>query len=515
MSTAPLSVADVISPWVEASPDTIAIRTRTEQLTYQELDARANRVAHLLLSRGLAPDSRVGYIGRNRIDYWPLILGAQRAGMVPVPLNWRLTVHELAGVAADARLALLFGDDEYAALAPAVIPWGGAPDQFGGLVDAQPASPPEVSRSPEATAWILFTSGTTGKPKGAVVTHANVLANLYPWGEVWGIDQGSVIWNPYPSFHNTFLGVSLVILSRGGTVELRDAVDVEDLLWSIEHRGVSFVLMVPAVLQQVLEARETTSRDLSSLTRVVTGTAPVSPRLLARFLDAFPGCWISNNYGATETTTSNTNVTFRHPSELTESRVNSVGEPLPWIELRIADPVTLEEVATGADGEIWVRSPSCVRQYFEWPEATAKTFTPDGWVRTSDVGHLDHEGLLHITDRLNDLIISGSENISPTEVEESLRGFDEIRDVSVVGVADERWGEVPFAFIVPADVGVDATALRDYCAAHLATFKTPVGFRVIDELPRNATGKVLRTRLRERLRDDPPSVTDRAIRQAP
>ena len=489
---------DSFARHVAERPDATAIATVDESRTFAELDAAASRLAGFLAGLGIRPGDRVGVVSRNRLELMELMLACIRSGATFLPLNWRFTAAELSEAVTVSELSVLIAD-------LSVLPAGLGGSWLGvRLIDIDCLSELAADASPEfaggdvgdAPLWHLFTSGTAARPKGAMTSPANLASELVGWARSWDVDEEAVLWNPYPSFHNTFTGVNTLISCMGGRIECRDSVTIDDLLWSIEERKITVTVMVPVVLRQFLDRPDLADRDLSSLRRIVCGSAPTPPDLLRKFCERISTCVLSNGYGMTETTTPITHIDFT-AEDVNGGRIRSVGQPLPWMELSVRDPDTTEPVPAGTVGEVWVRSPTCVREYWRRPEETAYTMRADGWLRTADLGQVDEEGYVYLSDRLGDMIISGGENVSASEVESVLSRYPGVREVAVVGAPHERWGEAPVAFVVAeADAVIDAQELLAFARTQLARYKLPDAIHLVDELPRNATGKILRRDLR-------------------
>jgi long-chain acyl-CoA synthetase len=506
-------LVDAFSRHAAERPNAVAVATLDESRTFAELDAAASRMANFLLTSGAAPGDRVGVVSRSRLELVEMLLACVRAGLTLVPCNWRFTASELRDVVTASELSLLVADSS-------IVPpglWAGVRvidvDQLEGLLAG--TSPVfEASDRDDVPLWHLYTSGTTARPKAAMTMPANLASGLANWISLWGLDTGSVLWNPYPSFHLIFTGVNMLVLSAGGRIECRASATIEDFVWSVEERRVTHTVMVPAVLRKLLDRPDLGERDLSSLRRIVCGSAPTPADLLQRFFERIPGCVLSNGYGSTESTTPIAHIDYS-PEDVDGERIHSVGRPVPWMEVSLHDATSGDPVAHGEVGEIWIRSDSCVPGYWREPEATALTMLPDGWLRTGDLGRLDEDGYLYLSDRLGDLIISGGENISAAEVESVLSQFVGVREVVVVGAPHDRWGEAPIAFVEVEDgQTVDPESLIAFARKRLAGYKVPAEVRLIGALPRTPFGKVLRRDLRQRARQDidPTSAAREPIR---
>jgi len=479
-------------------------------LTYAQLDRRSSRLAHALLAAGVQPQDRVATLHRNGLELFELMFGASKVNAVTLAINWRLSAREVAHILADsdARVLLCGPElvdqlrphlDELPRLRTVVVTGdaGGFPAYEDWLAGCD-ESDPDVPAQPGDVAVQFYTSGTTGLPKGAMITNANLGSLVPEVCRLWEFDEDSVNLVAMPLFHIGGSGWALNSFQAGGTAVLLADVSAEAILdAAVEHRFTN-AFMVPVVIQMVIEDPRLAQCDLSGLRCVVYGASPISPQLLERALNALR-CRFVQAYGLTETTGAITMLSAQD-HELARTRaalLRSCGRPFPWVELRIVDPETGGDCAPGEVGEIWTRSPQTMAGYWRNPEATAKTVDAAGWLRTGDAACLDADGYVYIRDRINDMIITGGENVYPAEVEAVLAGHPAVAEAAVFGVPDERWGESVTAAIVPAD-GASATAaeLIAFSRDRLAHFKCPKAVELVDELPRNPSGKVLRRELR-------------------
>jgi long-chain acyl-CoA synthetase len=501
-------LGEVLRRAAACCPERPAIVSEDSSITYAELDQRANRAGRALSALGVGRQGRVAFLGRNRIEYFEILFGGAKAGLVTVPVNWRLAPAEVDAVIADTDPSVLVVEREYAGLAQAavaalgpgrvVLLESGLSPAWEELLGGQSPDDPALDVSPEEVMFQLYTSGTTGSPKGVMVRHSNLVGVIEGLADAWCFDPGCVVYVPYPAFHAVGNGWVILTLSRCGTAILRRGVDPADFVRSVEQHRVTNAMMVPSVLQRVLEAPEIGTADLRSLRYIVYGAAPIPEVVLERALAAMPDCGFVHCYGLTEATGMVSNMSWPEHKPGT-ARMRSCGRPFDWVEMRVVDMSTGEDVVTGSLGEVWTRSPCVMKGYWRRPVETAEAITPEGWLRTGDVGYVDEEGYLYLTDRVKDMIISGGENIFPAEVENVLHSCPGVRQAAVVGVPDERWGEAVKAIVVlEAHASLQAGELIDFARARLAHYKCPssVDFRT-EPLPLNPTGKVLRRQLRE------------------
>jgi steroid-24-oyl-CoA synthetase len=500
-----------------------AVAYEDERYTYAELLAGAAGLAARYRERyGLRPGDRIAVAMRNYPE-WPLVFWAAiAAGLVVVPLNAWWTAGELRYALEDSGSRLLVADgermqvlgDSLASLAlrgVIAVRHEGAPpagaerwEDVSAELDPD-ATLPDVERDPDDDATILYTSGTTGTPKGAIGTHRNHVTNLMNTalngalalamaGEEPPSDQ-PVYMTTFPIFHIAGqTGMQFTALS-GSKLVLLYRWDTAKAIETIERERVSSLAAVPKTVRRLLESPDVASRDVSSLAGLASGGAPVPPDLILRIDRQFSSAVApANGYGLTETTSAvviNSGEEYvRHP--------DSVGRPVVGADLRVVDVETGEDVPDGEVGELWVRGPNVVRGYWNKPEETAASFT-DGWFHTGDLGYVDGDGLVYVVDRLKDLVIRGGENVYCAEVEAVLFEHPAVDDVAVIGLPDELLGEEVAAVVnLKPDAAGGVEALRAHAAERLARFKVPGVFVVRDSpLPRTATGKVLKRDLRD------------------
>ena len=506
------TLADVIRNGARRHPDHLAITAAERDVTYAQLDDASNRGAQLLRSLGVEHQHRIAFLSRNCVEYFEAMFAAAKLGAVMVPLNWRLASTEVAGVVDDAGPMLLLAeadlldlvaDCDERLLGDRLLLLGDvAPDNVGQSWSTRslqhPSVDPERPVSHDDVMWQLYTSGTTGSPKGVMLMHRNLLDIIESLAAEWHFDPGCVVYVPYPSFHAVGTAWPVLTMYRGGTVVLRRSFDPPDFIRSVEEFGVTLTMMVPAVLQMVLNWPSVESANMSSLSHIVYGAAPISQTVLGRAIDVLPQCSFHHAYGLTEATGTVTTMQWDEHRPGTE-RMKSCGRVLPWVEMRVVDPATGADAAVGEVGEVWMRGPTVMKGYYGRPDQTAAVITDGGWLRTGDAGYLDDDGYLYLTDRVKDMIISGGENIYPAEVENVLFACPGVREVAVVGVPDDEWGESVLAIVVP-DVGVELepAAVIAFARQRLAHYKCPKVVELRNEpLPLNPTGKVLRRDLRE------------------
>jgi long-chain acyl-CoA synthetase len=480
-------------------------------ITWAELDARSSRVAQGLRAAGLAPQDRVAFIDKNGPEYFEVLFGGGKANVVNVAVNWRLAPAEMAYIVNDAAARVLFvGPDFLAQLdeiegslktVEKIVVVGAHPrhESYEAWVGRHPAEDPRTPTGADDVAMQLYTSGTTGLPKGAMLTNAN-LGALVPFvGPWWSFDESTVNLVCMPLFHIGGSGWALVGMAVGSHSILFREFAPAQILDALERHRVTNALFVPAMLQFLGSLPGAADRDYSALRSIVYGASPITNEVLKRAMQVFP-CPFIQVYGLTETTGAITQLPASdHATEGPRERLlRSAGKPFPWVELRIVDPATGADCARGEVGEVWTRSVQNFKGYWARPDETARTVTPDGWLKSGDAGYLDDEGYLFLTDRVKDMIISGGENVYPAEVENALAEHPAVADVAVIGVPDDRWGETVKAIVVPRPgAAADADDIIAFARARLAHYKCPTSVDLATALPRNPSGKLLKRELRE------------------
>ncbi|MFG3558392.1 long-chain fatty acid--CoA ligase [Micromonospora sp. NPDC047557] len=489
------------------SPDQIAIiHGDRSPMTYRQFADATDRISAVLRERGVGNGDSVAYLGENSPELLQVMFGAAQVGAVFVPVNTRLAAPEIGYVLADCAARVLIHDPDFAvpvasaattARTPYVIVNGeGSADRPGLARLARGAVTPFTDHADTAhgdPAAIVYTSGTTGRAKGAVLTHGNltwVALNCVVDYDVVSTDVALMI---SPLFHVASLGMgALPVILKGATMVIERGFEPGRALAQIERHGVTMLSGVPTTYQLLADHPAWASTDLSTLTKLTCGGSAVP----ARILNAYEarGLSFSQGYGMTEAAPGATAL----PPTMTRVKQGSVGLPHFFTDVRITD-ATGAVLPAGAVGEIEVAGPNVFPGYHGLPEATAEAFTADGWFRSGDLGHLDADGYLYISGRLKDMIISGGENIYPLELEQLLTEVDGVTSAAVIGVPDERWGEVPWAIVTVRDgASVDTATVRARLDGRIARYKLPKNVVIVDELPRTASGKVRKADLRTR-----------------
>jgi acyl-CoA synthetase (AMP-forming)/AMP-acid ligase II len=508
------SFCDIVRDHARTQGQIAAFTFGDEEITFAELDEGANRVANGLAALGVMPGERVAFLGKNHPLYFEALLGAARMGAVMTSVNWRLAAPEVAYILANCEARVVFVGEGFADMIAAVR--GDCPavelvigidahDHAGADYriwrDGFPATPPAHRVRAEDDALQLYTSGTTGKPKGAVMTHGSILssrdaaasgADMRAWQEPI---PGDVTLLAMPCFHISGTGTGIGTMVAGTNAIVLPEYDPTRALDLIANYNISKIFLVPAAIQILLNHPRVGETDFSRLKYVTYGASPIPLELMREAMRVL-GCGFVQMYGMTET--SGTIVALDPEDHVPEGspRMRSVGRPLAGVEIKIID-ADGNPVPTGSVGEIATRSSKNMRGYWNNPEATAATIDAEGWLRTGDAGYLDADGYLYIHDRVKDMIISGGENVYPAEVENALYAHPRVADVAVIGVPDAKWGEAVKACVVvkPGEELTEAELIA-HARQHIAGYKCPKSVDFIAALPRNPSGKILRRELR-------------------
>jgi acyl-CoA synthetase (AMP-forming)/AMP-acid ligase II len=507
MSTGPFppfrSVADVPHLMARERGAKVALHHSGGALTYADLDERARRLAGYLASRGVGRGERVAILLPNLPEVALAYFGAIAAGAVAVPVNYRLSPPEVAYVLRDSgasalvttrlQLEKLAGQPEARAAATRLVVDGEAEGAipFAAALEAAPRPEPEPA-SPGEVSTLLYTSGTTGFPKGAMISHANTLFNALNCRRVLGYREDDVGLVSLPMFHVTALHTQLVaFLAVGAAMVIQAEYDTQGMLELVSRHRITSLFFVPAIYKLVTLRPDLDRYDLSAVRFAGYGGAPMAPETIQAIQRILPGVRLCNCYGLTESSSLATVL----PPELALSRAGSVGRAVPDTEAEVRDPLGAR-LPPGKPGELYLRGPNIVQGYWGAPEKTAQAIR-DGWLRTGDLARIDDDGIVTILDRVKDMINRGGEKIYGLEVENVLYAFPGVAEAAVVGVPHPVFGEVPAAFVVPLpDAALDPDELRRHCRDRLADYKVPVEFRLVERLPRNPGGKVLKQDLR-------------------
>ncbi|MFP5068217.1 long-chain-fatty-acid--CoA ligase [Pseudonocardia nantongensis] len=497
-----MTMADLVARHARTRPDAPCLADPSTSRSYAEVDDRVARLAGALVARGVGRGDRVAVLGLNSVELLEAYLAVLRCGAICVPLNFRPVAGEIAYQLGDAGAATVVCDARFAGVVEqaraevdtvtSVITIGGGLEDV--IAGAEPLE--ELPVGDDEPAYIMYTSGTTGRPKGAVLTHRNLMLHAFSQITHLGIGPDDNVWlSGAPLFHIAGLAGMVPSLISGGRtiVPTSTGFDPVATLDLLERERVTSCFFVPAQWAAMCAVPDLAARDLSSLNRVSWGAAPASSTLIRTMIDSFPGAQVVTSFGQTET--SPVTCTLRGEDAL--RKIGSVGTPMINVEVRVVDE-EMNDVPRGEIGEIVYRGPTVMRGYWNKPAETAEAFR-GGWFHSGDLVRQDADGFYFVVDRKKDMIISGGENVYCAEVEDVLAGHPKVADVALIGVPDERWGETPLAVVVPADPADPPTLdeIGEFCDDRLARYKRPRRLAVLDELPRNPSGKVLKTRLRD------------------
>ena len=504
---------DFLDFFAREQPDAECIVFAGRTWTYAQVRDEANRIANGLIAAGIQAGDRVAVLTKNCPELISFYYGCFKAGAVPVPLNYRLAPAEWAFIVNDAGARLLVARGEYVAAVAAVrgelgsvtrcLAVGAPPpagwEAWAAWVAAQPATPPDRYVPADADAYQMYTSGTTGHPKGAVLQHRAVCSNVVQMLPVVRLARGDRYLIVAPLYHAAAAVTQFVVVASGASLFVQEDFVPGDVVRALSDERLTAALLVPAMIQACLVmVPDVAARRYDALRLIVYGASPIAAETLRRAIEVFQ-CGFTQGYGMTETSAVLTTLTPTDHERALADRPElllSAGRPLLGTELRIVDEQD-RPLPPGAIGEIAGRGPQLMRGYWNLPEASA-TALRGGWMHTGDAGRLDADGYLYIEDRVKDMIVSGGENVYPREVENVLFQHPAVADAAVIGVPDDRWGETVKAIIVrKAGADVTAETLLEFCRGQLGGYKLPRSVDFVDALPRNPSGKVLKRELRE------------------
>lgn len=484
----------------------VLARSMGREWTYAEGRDRSLRIASALLDLGLKPGERVATIMGNSLDVLLIVYAAARTGIVCVPLNCRLAAREWRGMIEDAEARAVIADPDFCAAfdqaRPAIAICAGSPPPGWLELDhiAKSASPrvPDISLASDTPVLQLYTSGTTGTPKGAMISHASLMANIAQLSFAVGdCVPGQRSLHVLPFFHVAGVAFALRAVSGGETLVILRAADPGVVLRTLVEERIAWTFIVPTLIHMMLQQPGVRDLDFPDLRQILYGASPIAEPVLIEAMAVFR-CDFLQGFGMTELSCAGTFLTEVDHRLALNGRPDllaSAGRPLPGTELRIVDQ-SGRDCPPGEVGEVLLRGPQVFLGYWRLPEATAAAFD-NGWLRSGDAGLVDPDGYLFIRDRIKDTIVSGGENVSPAEVEAVLHRHPGVGEVSVIGVPDEKWGETVMAVIVPRQGFVLAEPELDrFCRAELGGFKLPRRYAFVEALPRNASGKILKRELR-------------------
>jgi fatty-acyl-CoA synthase len=510
----PSTVSGIVGRTARRVPDRVALRFGERRWTYRELDEATSRVAARLLDLGLAQGDRVAAYGKNSDAYLLLYLACARAGLVHVPVNYNVAGEELAYLVGQPECLALFHDPAFAAQVDQVLPLEGL-DLRGTLRDGDgehdvlawatsgPVPDLEERAGDEDLVQLLFTSGTTSAPKGAMMTHRALVHEYLSCIVALDLDEGDVPLHALPLYHSAQMHVFLLpYLALGATNHLVEAPDPPDLLARVERDGLTSVFCPPTVWIGVGEHPDFKTRDLSTLRKAYYGASIMPVPVLERLRGAMPQVGFYNCFGQSEI---GPLATVLRPEEHDE-RPDSAGRPVLFVELRVVDE-QMNDVAPGEQGEVIYRSPQLCTGYWGKPEETEEAFAGD-WFHSGDLVRQDEEGYIFVIDRVKDVINTGGVLVASREVEEALYTHPAVAEVAVIGTPHERWVEAITAVVVLREEATEEQLVA-HARERLAPFKVPKAIRFVDALPKNPSGKLLKRELREQFTGSGSAVAGR------
>ena len=503
-------LTELLRERASSHPDRVAYIAGDTEISYGEFDRRVDQVASALAAVGVGHGDRVAVLDKNSLEYAEQLFGAARVGAVQVPVNYRLAPDEVAYIVNNAEAKVFVVGPEFVPVLDAIadrlehtthtVVIGGSDryEDYGAWIDGAPATAPKYEPDTADVFVQLYSSGTTGRPKGVMLTHDNFFAALTVTNDVWDIEESSVLMVAMPMYHVAGNVLTVSSVYNGLTSVIAREPDPTLIAKSIERHRVTHIFLVPVLLQFMQLIPEVAEADMSSLELLLYGASPISEDVLRGAMRMLPNTQFMQVYGLTEVTGAITMLPAEDhdPDGPNTHRLRSAGLPNANTKIRIVDPATQEEVPVGQVGEIVCQTPQNMKGYWGLPEATETALSADNWFRTGDVGYLDEDGYVYMHDRVKDMIISGGENIYPAEIENTLMSHPDITDCAVIGVPSEKWGETPKAIVVLSS-DVSEQDIIDYCRERLAHFKCPSSVERRDEIPRNPTGKILKRELRD------------------
>lgn len=503
-------VADITRCQAKAMPDAVAQVFEGRETSFAELDARSNQVAQALIADGCKPDARIAFMGKGSDRYFEMLHGAFKAGSVVVGVNWRLAPPEVAYVLNDSQTETVFVGAEFVDIVAQVLNEcpsvrkvialdGGHASwpSFDDWRDAQAPIDPQLPSSGSDDVIQLYTSGTTGHPKGVQLTNDNYIAVLHQasdagWGD-WAAGDANLVCMPL--FHVAGVNIGIIGNAQGCKNIILKDVDPQAIFGLIGDYKINIAFMVPAVIMMLLQHPLAKGFDFTSLKQVIYGASPIAEEVLRQAQATF-NCDFIQVYGLTETTGAGTYLS-PEAHDPQRNKLRSCGLPNPGMEIIVVgdDGQTL---AQGEVGEIMIRGGAIMKAYWNRPDATAEAIDGRGWFKTGDAGYFDEEGFLYIHDRVKDMIVTGGENVYPAEVENALFGHPAVADAAVIGVPDDKWGEAVKGIVVckPGEE-LDPADLIAWAKTQIAGYKVPKSVDFMDVLPRNPSGKILRRELRD------------------
>ncbi len=507
----PRFVDDRLAHWAEVDPDGEAMTYGGRTWNWSEWNERVRRAAGGLQALGIGRGDVVAFLDKNHPACVEISMAAGSLGAANAIINWRLAGDEVDYAVNDSGAKVLVVGTELMPLVAQILdrlpavekvievtPDGAEGDEYEAWLAASTPVGRPSDVEPDDVCLVMYSSGTTGRPKGVMLTHTNMVQHTMNAHEGWEFEPGDKSMVSMPLFHVGGSSYVLFGIHDGIPSVMTREPDGASLAGAI-LKGANRTFLVPAVLAQVLQAGPDAVKLFGALKTYTYGASPMPLPLLRAAMEAWPETDFIQVYGLTEVAGVATHLlpeAHRDPEH--PERLSSAGQPISGVEVRIVDPGTLEDLPVGRHGEIWLRTPQLMKGFLGKPEETAAVITPDGWFRTGDMGKVDDEGFVFVEDRLKDMIISGGENIYSPEIERVLAEHPAVMEVAIIGVPDEQWGESVKAVVsLKPDMQVTEAELIAFCREHLAHYKCPRSVDVIDALPRNPTGKILKRELRK------------------
>ena len=507
MSAQIAHVADIARQQAAERPDAPAMWFEGRATSYGDLDRLSSQCAQALIAAGVQPGERVGVLAKGNDDFFVLWFGCLKARACLTPVNWRLAPPEIAFILKDAGCRLMLAGADYAETVGALRP--DLPDlktiiqfepghpawtDFRSWIAAQPANDPRLAAQDDDDVIQLYTSGTTGLPKGVQLCERNYRALFDSARQGWAVyEPGERVLVAMPLFHVAGANSGMLALLQGAECVILREIEAVQLIRTMVDKQVQHAFLVPAVINMLLQHPALEGADLGALKKVYYGASPISEEVLTRAQARF-GATFTQLYGLTETIGGGAWLTPEdHDPKL--GKLRACGRAWPLFEVRVR--AGERDASPGEVGEIQIRSQGVMKGYWNRPDATAEAIDAEGWFRTGDAGFLDADGYLHIHDRVKDMIVTGGENVYPAEVENALFSHPDVADAAVIGVPDPRWGEAVKAMVVlRPGAEADAAAIIAHCRTQIAGYKVPKSIDFVSALPRNPSGKVLRRELR-------------------
>jgi acyl-CoA synthetase (AMP-forming)/AMP-acid ligase II len=502
---AAILLRDRLDYWAEVRPDEKAMTFGAQDFTWRQWRERILRLTGALRDAGVGDGDRVAVLDLNHLATVELTLAASCLCAATVPVNFRLSPDQIRYILEDSRPAIVFLGAQFtevaaaagaSALVPRQVVVGGDGDEYEPFLAA--GQPDEgTSAHPDDVCLVMYTSGTTGRPKGAQLTHRGVNAHSAMCCRALDMGPEVVTLVAMPLFHVGGSGYAQVAIHGGTrTILLREPAPAA--LFGAIASGATHTFVVPAVIHGILAAGEQATTAFGGLKSITYGAAPMPLPMLRQALDAWPRTDLVQVYGMTEMSGVATVLSAEaHRDAVHPERLASGGQPMPGVDVRVVDPVTLKDAEPGEKGEIWFHSAEAMKGYLNQPRASAEAKTADGWIRSGDIGRVDEAGFVYVLDRVKDMIITGGENVYGPEVESVLSACPGVSEAVIIGVPDDRWGEAVKAIVLAAPgAELSADDVIGFCRARLAHYQCPTSVDFVAELPRNGTGKVLKRALR-------------------